>query len=171
MTTQFEVTIRHDLTGAQYIEFINYAFVVGKKGIFVIRDDLPQVESVNVLMLSLGPYLVSVDKVSEWSGTKLHGGALATLYTFVTAETARPILLQCTDHLYGWTQPSLPEDLSFLDGNNVTFIESTIHEEYLLFRLDDLRCQLIREKFSVLWRTLIGAEPNLGTAGRWTAGA
>jgi hypothetical protein len=158
---QSEFVIRHDLTGAQYVELINFSFAAGKTGYFVIREELPSAESARALVRSLGSYLTSAEKVKEWPGTKLLGEFSAILYTFDLAEPVRRFLLNCTDQLFGWVQPNLPEDVGFLDGNGTIFLETTIHEEYLLLRLDDLRSRLIKQKFAALWRTLATSGPTL----------
>jgi hypothetical protein len=159
VATLTEHTIRHDLDGASYIELINYAFQVGKRGYFVLQEQMPVGDSAHVLVRSLQPYLLLSQKVKEWPGTKLLDDCpRATMYTFEAVEPARKLLLRSTDHLYGWTQPDLPEDIGFLDGRGVPLVESTIHEKYLLLRLDDLRSQLIKRKFPALHNSLVASK-------------
>jgi hypothetical protein len=64
-------------------------------------------------------------------------------------------LLTATDHLYGWQQPDLPEDIGFRDREGKVVVESTIHEHFLSIASNDARRRVLEEQFPRLAQMLL----------------
>jgi hypothetical protein len=155
MTSLRTLEFCQDLKGSLYIEFIRYAFATSKEVYFVVREDVQTGPNIAAVVETIVPHLISQQEVKEWPGTRLVGGHVAKLYTFVAADPVMRLFLSMTDHLYGWQQPDLPEDIGFRDREGKVVIESTIHEQYLSILLDDSRTKILKEQFPRLMQVLL----------------
>jgi hypothetical protein len=74
----------------------------------------------------LRSFLLEEREVSAWPGTQIDG--TATLRRFEASPDALETLFSAVRGLYGWVQPSRPEDLAFYDSQGRCWLESTAHE-------------------------------------------
>ena len=93
----------------------------------VVRESVELSAGARDCLLRLEPYLMSEQTVSEWPGTKLLGGQAQKLVYRSSALLVR-VFEACTDGLYDWIQPDLPEDLGFLREDGSVWLGSTAHE-------------------------------------------
>jgi hypothetical protein len=75
----------------------------------------------------LRPFLIEEKKVKSWPGGR-SGRGLATLRRYRCDRAARAVLVEAVVGLYGWVQPSRPEDLAFYDTRGRCWLETTTHE-------------------------------------------
>ena len=75
----------------------------------------------------LAPYLLEVQEVSEWPGTKLYRHT-ATLYKYNVCPAFSELLKNLAQGLYEWEHPDLPEDLGFMLTEKLPWLFTIAHE-------------------------------------------
>jgi hypothetical protein len=107
---------------AAYEMLIDASFKFCNTFLLVAKDG---VNSLGVLK-SLEPFLVKKSKENEWPGTKSTNPEL--VFRFRLEEGSSQILKEAVDRLYGWQQPTHPEDLCFLRPDGSPWFVSISHE-------------------------------------------
>ncbi len=67
--------------------------------------------------------------VTESLGARLVEGQTLTAYILNWDSEVRNLILETRRSLFGWRQPDSPEDLSFLDENNIPLLLSISHKQ------------------------------------------
>ncbi len=67
--------------------------------------------------------------VTESPGARLVEGQTLTAYILNWNSEIRNLILETRRSLFGWRQPDSPEDLSFLDENNIPLLLSISHKQ------------------------------------------
>lgn len=155
MTSPIRIELCRDFNGALYAEFIRYAFATSDEAYFVVRDEVQKGPNVVAVMKRVAPHLIAEREVCEWPGTRPHGGIVARLFKFSTADPVMRLFLEVTDHLWGWQHPDLPEDIGFRDLEGRVVIESTTHERYLSMIVDSARRTILKARFPDLALVLL----------------
>ena len=115
-----------------YQDVIDKAFKYCDVFILVVRKDLILSSEAKFVLSSLSNSLIEIKEQFEWPGTILGGGEPAIVYYFNTDNHAKKILKEVSNSLHSWVQPDLPEDLSFIKGNNLWLV-NTSHESESYF--------------------------------------
>ncbi|GAA0957665.1 hypothetical protein GCM10009554_68720 [Kribbella koreensis] len=78
----------------------------------------PSIESV---LTRLKPYLIQVDEVQEWPGTRLADGLTSPRHLYRLSPDSLEMLVSAASSLFDWAFPDLPESLHLLraDGSTV----------------------------------------------------
>jgi hypothetical protein len=114
--------------------------------LLVVRSELGLSQSGETVLERLTPFLIDRREAEEWPGTKLHGG-FARVSRFSLGRESASIICAATDHLYGWRQPDLPEDLCILRRNGDPWLITISHEEDCYFRMtSEEKARLLAEK-------------------------
>jgi hypothetical protein len=105
----------------------------------VVRSSVGVDESATNLLSRLGTFLISESEESKWPGTHLLEGN-AMVYKFVVCQEALDLLISASGNLFGWLQPSLPEDLCFLRPDESPWLVTIAHEKdgYFLLAEDEV---------------------------------
>ncbi|AET67829.1 hypothetical protein Desor_2227 [Desulfosporosinus orientis DSM 765] len=115
-----------------YRDVIDKAFKYCDEFILVVRKDLSLSSQAKLVLSSLSNSLIEISEQFEWPGTMLGGGESAIVNYFKTDNHAKKILKEVSNSLHSWVQPDLPEDLSFIKGNNLWLV-NTSHESESYF--------------------------------------
>ncbi len=123
------------LAGETYSKVLSYALTCCRIGLLVELDfDLS--ERGHSVLRSLEPHLIEKKREKRWPGTVLLNSEATVLRFNLTRESMR-VVSRATDHLYGWRQPELPEDLCLLRGDGTEWLASIAHEDDGYFNLSD----------------------------------
>jgi hypothetical protein len=85
----------------------------------------------------LAPFLMECADVSETPGSILVPPDTITLCTYFLEPGSAAVLREATDHLYGWVEPDLPQDLCFLRGSDTWLINQAADEAACLVMTDE----------------------------------
>lgn len=96
-------------------------------GMLVLRDDLELSESGRAMVARLEPRLLARKRSAPWPWTELLD-PYATLLHFKLDDVIVEEVLRASDGLYGWQQPSLPENLALLRDDGTTILGSITHD-------------------------------------------
>lgn len=137
---------RTNVTGDAYIQLMKFLFEKSHQFIIVIRDDIFKDKDINKIIEELSPFLIKKVRQGWWASTDLDledYDSPATVYFYNSTNEALDIVLNRSDNLFQWVQPSLPEDISFLiDG--AYFFTTTTHEKEYRF-IDIPNCRIYGE--------------------------
>ncbi|MBM7836993.1 hypothetical protein JOC54_000224 [Alkalihalobacillus xiaoxiensis] len=121
--------------GEIYSELLDVLFEVSDRFELILRNDMlgknkkKAIDSYELILAKLAPYLIEMNEKSEWASNRLVGGATAFVYEYKATEEAKLVIKQLSDSLYQWIMPKLPEDLSFYKNGRVVIAVSS-HEEF-----------------------------------------
>jgi hypothetical protein len=102
----------------------------------VVRDD-PELSDVGRAVLSrLALHLVERNRASSWPGTTLLDEE-ATVFCFALSAEVLDELSCAAEGLYGWQQPTLPEDVALLRADGTAILGSVAHEHDAFLELSD----------------------------------
>ncbi len=101
----------------------------------VIRDDIGIDEGGRRLLSRLGPHMLERRRGSSWPGTTLLSDT-ATIYRFTAVDEVLDEVIGASDTLYGWQQPALPVDLSFLRYDGTELLATVSHERDAYLKLE-----------------------------------
>jgi hypothetical protein len=88
------------------------------------------------LLQQLKPFTIETSPRSEWPGTCLLDDKASVSRVGLNTHSVG-LLLSATDHLYGWRQPALPEDLCLIRADNQPWLASISHEEDCYFQMTE----------------------------------
>lgn len=129
--------IASDPKGKVYQDLINFAFHICDEFILVIRPDMTVSKYAKTVLVRLSPFLKEKREQLEWPGTRLgERSKPVSVYYYRTEEAALKILLEVSESLHSWQQPTLPEDLCFFKNRKPWLINSA-HESQSYFSIDD----------------------------------
>src|SRR5215469_9370734 len=134
-----------DVRGERYVELLQAAGRSCDSVALVVRHDLPLSNTGQKLIDDLAPFLLSETERNEWPGTRLMGKTARCL-TYRFGAGACDVIGAAAQDLYGWRQPTLPEDLSFYSGGDLWFF-SISHERDSYFRLTQAGYEELRTRF------------------------
>ena len=112
---------------ALYHRLIDLALERCPLALLVLRPELELTEVGQVVLGSLDPYVEERVKSTRWPGTDIFGTQADVFYFRLEAGSAK-VLREATDHLFGWCQPDLPEDLCFLREDRRPWLVTIAHE-------------------------------------------
>ena len=98
-----------------------------------------------LVLAKLKPFLIRQEDAKEWAGTKLLRGS-AAIFSFHLTAPVIEVLQESANGVYSWTQPQLPEDLSFWTKNS-TWFYSTTHEKECFFTLASSQLDHLRGRW------------------------
>jgi len=99
-----------------------------KYSFLIVRNDkLISASEQNALQL-LAPFLLEVQDVFQWPGTKLLGRT-AKLYKYNFCLEFADMLKKLSQGLYEWKHPDLPEDLCLMITEKLPWLFSIAHEK------------------------------------------
>lgn len=131
-----------NVTGDAYIQLMTYLFEKSQQFILVIRYDIILNDDINKIMEDLSPFLIKKVRQSCWANTDLcceDYDSQTIVHYFTPTKEALEIILNNTNNLFQWVQPSFPEDISFLIDGEYIFT-STAHEiEYMFIDIPKSR--------------------------------
>jgi hypothetical protein len=137
--------VRRDLCGSTYVSLLKMATELCRSFTLVVRDSIGLNLSGKEVIEHLQPCLRIARKSREWPGTVLTDST-ALVYKFEFNSLAAEVLARATDHLYGWEQPQVPEDLCLYRGDDTLFLVSTSHERDSFFCLTPEECRTVRQQ-------------------------
>lgn len=121
---------------ALYHGLIDFALERCPLALLVLRPALELTEAGQEILASLDPYIVERTKSTCWPGTEIFGAQADVFYFRLEAGSAQ-VLREATDHLFGWRQPDLPEDLCFLREDRTPWLVTIAHERDGYFVLNE----------------------------------
>jgi hypothetical protein len=123
-------------SGVSYRNLIDFAVSSCPLVLLVVRHEVELKEAGQWLLSSLQSFLESQVSSSYWPGTELLVDEANIFYFRLEIDSAR-LLKVATDHLYGWRQPNLPEDLCILREDREPWLVTISHEDDGFFSLTD----------------------------------
>jgi hypothetical protein len=130
------LNIVHDLDGDIYHQILAIGATHCALALLVVRKTIPLDASANDFLSRMQSYLASKTESMEWPGTTLLDDT-AWVYQYRLTEGCIEGLKAGPASLYGWTQPSFPEDLCLLRDGGEPWLVSIAHEEDAYFQLSD----------------------------------
>lgn len=121
---------------ALYHELIDFALERCPSALLVLRPEIGLTEAGQEVLGSLDPYVEERVKSARWPGTETFGSQADVFYFRLEAGSAH-VLRSATDHLFGWCQPDLPEDLCFLREDRTPWLFTIAHERDGYFVLSE----------------------------------
>lgn len=110
-----------------YLELIDICSKYCTQFMLVKRDELIINEKYLEKCRELNKFLLEEKRSSEWPGTRLINKE-ATIFVYKHNKETENILKNSVSGLYEWLQPTLPEDLCFLQENGNVFLTTISHE-------------------------------------------
>jgi hypothetical protein len=107
------------------------------------------------LLGALEPYVLARAKTDRWPGTELLGTEAERIDFRLEVGSAQ-ILKSATDHLFGWEQPDLPEDLCLLREDGTPWLVTIAHEGDGTFLLTEEELRQLLEAIPDLPINLLG---------------
>lgn len=117
-----------------YRDLIDHATGDCEIALLVVRQSLSLDSNAKTILARLEAFLKQKERSPEWPGTRLLGRA-ARVFQYSLEPECATILKQAADALYGWRQPSLPEDLCLLRDDKSPWLVSIAHERDGFLRL------------------------------------
>lgn len=111
----------------------------------VVRSDLPFSDNAQSALQGLGSFLVSEKYANEWPGTRLMK-ASGRICSYSIRDGFAQTLMRYSSGVYDWTQPLLPEDLSFWRHGAPWFF-AIAHERECFFSLSDEEATQLRSRY------------------------
>jgi hypothetical protein len=127
-----------------YSSLLGFALDICPLALLVVRPEMDLMESGQRVLDSLEPYIESKVKSTQWPGTEIFDAEADLLY-FRLEGSSVTVLQSATDHLFGWCQPDLPEDLCLFRRDRTPWLVTIAHERDGYFLLSEWeRRQLLR---------------------------
>jgi hypothetical protein len=114
-------------SGHIYQGLLDFALRSCATALLVVRPSLGLAPTGSTVLKRLEAFLESKTESSEWPGTTLFGD-IAWVYRYTFSAECADVLKTCTNNLYGWAQPNLPEDLCLLRASDDPWLVSISHE-------------------------------------------
>lgn len=120
---------------------------------FTVRDSI-SLSAVGYAFLDrLRNSLSETVRAKEWPGTTLLEGA-ASLYRYRVDASSSEIVAHATDHLFGFQQPELPEDICLLRQDGSVWMLSITHEEYAELMISEVDQRILKSCAELSWLRL-----------------
>jgi hypothetical protein len=126
-TDVFRYALTRDLVESEYRELIEVAADRSTHFLCVVREPDWMDPGMVEFLEQVAPHVIAVEERSEWPGTVLLDD-FATIYRIHPSPRVTDAVMLATDHLFGWLQPALPEDLSFLHEGGMPWMTTISHE-------------------------------------------
>ena len=140
-----QYTFTAEPRGDDYRLLVAYAAHLCHETQFIVRDSIDCSASAVAVLASLEPWLLQQTRVSEWAGTRLHGGS-ALLFRYRNCAETVAILGSAVGRLYDWVQPDRPEDLALMFPDGTAWLTTIAHErDAYLTMSDDQAAAFFRE--------------------------
>jgi len=125
-------TIAEEPAGDAYAALLRFALGHCNAGILVLRNATEIGPAAAGILKRIGRSIISKEEAAQWPGTRLIDHT-ATVCRFEYNDIVCDALTKATDHLYGWMEPELPEDLCLIrpDGRPWLVCISHEHDGYL----------------------------------------
>lgn len=124
---RLQLTIELEPTDETYGSLLQLVSRWCSTALLVVRERLGLSDAGLALVQELEPYLVERSEATSWPGTTLLDGS-ATVATYRLDPAVVALLSAATNGLYGWQQPSLPEDLCLLRQAGDPCLVTVAHE-------------------------------------------
>lgn len=119
-------TLGDEPTGRAYRALLDYALGTCNSALVVVRS-ADESEAAKAILERLRPYVISERRESRWPGTELLDDT-ASVVKFRYDRAVADVLKMGTDHLFGWIEPGLPEDLCLIRPDGRPWLVSIAHE-------------------------------------------
>jgi len=120
-------TIGEEPIGNAYFGLLRFALGLCDTGLLVLRDADEITSTTAKILETIEPSIISREQQSRWPGTELTDHT-ATVFRFGYTDKVCHQLIKATDHLYGWIEPELPEDLCLMRPGGRPWLVSISHE-------------------------------------------
>ena len=120
-------TIEEEPVGKGYSGLLRFALGRCDAGLLVVRDADAMTPMTANFLGSIKQSIISNQPQSRWPGTELIGHT-ATVFRFRYDDMICDQLTKATDHLYGWIEPELPEDLCLMRPGGSPWLVTISHE-------------------------------------------
>ena len=128
--------LSNEPTGEEYYAIIELALIEASAILLVARNlHLMHRDGLKIMNV-MDADLICESESMDWPGTKLHAGT-ASVKRYALNRHLADILIQSSNSIYGWVEPSLPEDLCFLRGDHDPWYISVTHEKAGFFILSE----------------------------------
>jgi hypothetical protein len=118
--------------------------------LFALTDMVLSLEGQRVLEV-LAPFLINCGEAKEYPAGTLPWGTIRICRYSMTSESAQ-LLEAATDHLFGWQEPDLPNDLCLMRGDDPWLITMSNERRAVLVlnadQLDEIRAAIPRLRFA-----------------------
>ena len=139
-------TLVSEPKGATYTRLVEHCSSYSSSASLIVRNGLGISDRGQRLLDSLGPSVISSERRSEWPGTVLLSGD-ALVVTIQLDGSAVDALRLGADRLFGWIQPDLPEDLSFIRTDGSPFLVTICHESDAYLEADEFEVSQFKQQF------------------------
>lgn len=113
-----------------YVDLLRFCQAQATHAAFILQSSSPLVlDRVGHVLEPLRPYLTSIDQVSAWPGHRLGELSHVERYLYPTRDEVIDVLATAARGLFDWTNPELPDDLHFLDADEVV-LGQVAHEKF-----------------------------------------
>ena len=110
----------------------------------VVRDEFETTARLEKFNKELVPYMVSQSRSSEWPGTLLIDGQMATIRIYELNKDSLNVLNQF-DNLFLLSEPDFPEDICFYRPDGRPFLTFISHERDLFFNVDGIELLSLKQ--------------------------
>jgi len=107
-------------------------------GVIVRSDKIELSGRAKDLLRALDPYVIRVESVVEWPGTRLVGGRTSLHHLYRLTPESLGLILRAADDLFAWVNPDLPEDLHFLRADGSTVLGTIAQEDDAWIEFDEV---------------------------------
>lgn len=152
-----EYRLRPSMSPSDYGLLLKILSGFATEGSLVVRSGVGLEPGAHAFLEKLRPWITNQGLVSAWPGTELDEPT-ARLIRFRVDAASLELLLDSTDSLFDWLQPSLPEDLCFYRTDNSLVLGSTAHEQDAFLLLTPQEAALLTLRAPNLVRVDAGAD-------------
>ena len=149
MKIRQSLTLADEPTGPTYQKLLEFCAMRSSHLTLVIRESISTTLEFDDFLQEVKAFTVSSSLQSEWPGTILLSGTARVVVVSVCGPVMA-VVSQQTDQLFGWRQPQLPEDLSFLRSDGSPLFVMISHENDAYFELDETEAEDLRSNLSNL---------------------
>ena len=112
-------------------------------GMIIRSDKVTLTPRAAGLLAALEPYLIRIEQVEEWPGTRLVGGRTSLRYLYRLTPSSLNLALEASNDIFEWVNPNLPEDIHFLRQDGSTVLGSIAQEDAVWLDIGDDELQLL----------------------------
>jgi hypothetical protein len=123
--------------GDEYRELLAYSLKKTCYMLLVTRSSSEMSDFGKQMVSRMHRYIESSQQSDEWFGTKLYGGELAFLNHYTYNQEVFEIVCSCSNSLYDWRQPLVPEDICLIREDKNLWLVTISHESDSYFYASD----------------------------------
>jgi hypothetical protein len=147
-------TFAEEPRGAVYDRLLEVGLTESERLGLIVQKFRSYPTSMEKVLDTLSPYLIEMNDVSEWPGTRLVGGHTVELRLYRFEPPVKDLLQFIVNGLFDWENPELPDDPHLLRADGSTWLGCIAHEEDAWLELTTMEFVELQEKASDLAATL-----------------